>query len=257
MKTADKALGESKTWRQRCSDKEKEIDDAEVAVKSIIAGRDERLNWLMLNQFVSECLPRMDGTNLTPEQIKRDWEPRGKAAFEMHTKRIGGAKEFEATVEDDEGVDELVQTNVESYVAMYTDELEKYFDKLKASPAAKNFQDMVAKDRDTSPKGPGWVGEIRGYTYHKDRGNFVIATLLENLKTKPPTFEPKLPERAKPTPPNRRTPNPRPTSRRATRPLGRGANLPSRRSTRSRAKSATSCCTITGRWKGSTPTSSS
>ena len=52
-----------------------------------------------------------------------------------------------------------MQTNVESYVAMYTDELEKYFDKLKASPAAKNFQDMVAKDRTPRPRGPGGWGK--------------------------------------------------------------------------------------------------
>src|SRR5262249_13363184 len=39
-------------------DKQTEIVKTTADVKSIIAGKDERSNWIRLNEFVSHCLPR-------------------------------------------------------------------------------------------------------------------------------------------------------------------------------------------------------
>jgi type IV pilus assembly protein PilM len=51
---------------RRYQAKEKDVKDAEEAVRNIIAGQDERLNWIALNQYINECLPspgmRFDGT---------------------------------------------------------------------------------------------------------------------------------------------------------------------------------------------------
>src|SRR5262249_12369048 len=36
----------------------------EKSVRAVIAGQEERLNWIALNKFINDCLPRPDGTNL-------------------------------------------------------------------------------------------------------------------------------------------------------------------------------------------------
>src|SRR5262249_28662350 len=41
----------------RYTTKENKIKEDENAVKSIIAGQDERLNWLLLTQYINESLP--------------------------------------------------------------------------------------------------------------------------------------------------------------------------------------------------------
>src|SRR5262249_50659818 len=37
--------------------RKKQVDDNENAVKNIISGQDERLDWVLLNRFINDCLP--------------------------------------------------------------------------------------------------------------------------------------------------------------------------------------------------------
>src|SRR5437868_4128098 len=54
-------------------DEEKKVAAEEKAVKSIVAGQEEKLNWLELNKFINTCLPRPDGNNLTWNPRMRDY----------------------------------------------------------------------------------------------------------------------------------------------------------------------------------------
>jgi hypothetical protein len=63
------------TWNGKYSAAEKQVQDDENDVRKIIMGTDERLNWLMLNEFINQCMPapalRADGKlkEITPETI--------------------------------------------------------------------------------------------------------------------------------------------------------------------------------------------
>src|SRR5262249_9025241 len=44
-------------WEGNYKSVEGKITEHENAVKSLIAGQDERLNWLLLTEFLNECMP--------------------------------------------------------------------------------------------------------------------------------------------------------------------------------------------------------
>jgi type IV pilus assembly protein PilM len=52
-------------WNSKYGQKDSEVEEHVKEVKSIIMGSDERLNWLMLNDFINQCMPvpalRVDG----------------------------------------------------------------------------------------------------------------------------------------------------------------------------------------------------
>src|SRR5262249_22188847 len=66
---------------QKFKEESDKIDKNITAVKSILAGSGERYNWLEFMRFLSEALPRPDGSNLldTPTEL-RYWGPRTRFA---------------------------------------------------------------------------------------------------------------------------------------------------------------------------------
>src|SRR5438874_7044190 len=51
----------------------KDIEEHKRAVKSIVFGQDERLNWMEFNKFINTALPRPDGSNLSKEAHGLFW----------------------------------------------------------------------------------------------------------------------------------------------------------------------------------------
>lgn len=183
----DPALAKVAEEKKKCDDKQREVDNLEREVRSVIAGQDERVNWLKLNKYVNECLPRMDGANLTDKQKKywdapkdKDEAGGGKMAFEKFMGRQSAAKN-EAQVASDEGMDKLIQINLEAVNALYTDDLTGFFGRLKEK--SKALDGMPDQDQKTPPTGSGWVVELRGYTYHTKQRDFIVDTLVGNLAT--------------------------------------------------------------------------
>src|SRR5262249_18739034 len=41
------------------------VNVLKASIRNVVAGQEERLNWLKLNRFINDCLPRPDGKNLT------------------------------------------------------------------------------------------------------------------------------------------------------------------------------------------------
>lgn len=99
----------------------------------------------------------------------------------------------------------LIQINIEGVIAVYSEDVAGAFNLLPIpepkntfefrgmSPAEKGIvqqfvakepkkrDDLEEKDRGLVPE-KAWIVEIRGYTYHQGRTNFVQDTILENLK---------------------------------------------------------------------------
>lgn len=225
---------------------EAKCKENEDAVKAIIAGQDERLNWILMNRYVNDCLPapalRIDGKiqkvkddksgtivdhsgkvhTITLDEnstllvggklltgmldlkegqevavvyqadkgAKDYWTTRqpgtgrylAKEAYLSYWARQSGNKDIESRADDD-GVEDLIQVNIEGVSALYTGDLKLYFEELKKK---KDYADGMVnkKEAETPPEGKGWVVEVRGYTYNRALTRFVTNTFVANLANK-------------------------------------------------------------------------
>lgn len=158
--------------------KAKDVDHLKKLVRSVVAGQEERLNWLQLNKHINESLPRPDLANLTAKQ-KAAYGEKGKLAYDKFVARQAANRGEPQNVED---LEDLVLINLEACNALYTDDLPGYFTRLKE--ANKVLDSMPKEDQEKPPTGAGWVVELRGYTYHREQRKFVADTLIENLATR-------------------------------------------------------------------------
>jgi len=160
---------------------ELKAEESRKRMLKLAGGVNERLNWLALNTFINEALPRPDGSHLVKEArdgsrpYQKYFDARGKNAAqrwpELKAKLADGSV---LTTEEQKELEDvvkrfLVQVQIEGVAALYSDNLQK--DKVAV---------LLATQGLIIPTG-GWVVEIRGYTYHNDRENFVKNTLVENL----------------------------------------------------------------------------
>ncbi|MFL5242139.1 MAG: type IV pilus assembly protein PilM [Gemmataceae bacterium] len=199
-------------WESKFKDQVKKAEDEERAVKSIIAGQDERENWIRLQQFVSSVLPYPEvhiHTGQTPQA--KDFEmanllarqetakylnANAERAFEIFQKkqetgRSAGStsvdgKETKGSDRDDEFEKYLVQVNIESVDARFTDDLASAWNSIKSTSSQTEGRVRPVKHYSEPPKEKeaGWVVELRGYTYHEDHDLFIVNTLMENIARK-------------------------------------------------------------------------
>lgn len=156
----------------------------EKAVKSIVAGQEEKLNWLELNKFINTCMPRPDASNLRWNRVFRSnyWTVNAQRAYDKWLQRQAGAKE-----DKDDGLAYLVQCNLEAVNCRYGD-LGSFWTTLKGRPEFANGIPFVrgaeaaegGKDI-KPPEGKGWVVELRGYTYNQGKQGFVLESLVANI----------------------------------------------------------------------------
>jgi type IV pilus assembly protein PilM len=181
----------------------------EAAVKAIVAGQAEQLNWLDLMKFVTDAVPTPDHENIKDLLSARSyWEPEagsrldtsnhpnpkkalsGKDAYEEYQKHLAGlrtnAPGAQPAAEDlGRGIDDLIQFNIEAVDCRFCDDLPGFWKNVRDRFQERNINlegfvrpaDLARKP----PEGRGWVVELRGYTFHHKRDRFVIDTLVENL----------------------------------------------------------------------------
>jgi type IV pilus assembly protein PilM len=195
-KRAEKAKKDADAMESKYRETRAAAEREEEAVKSIVAGQMERKNWLDLLKFIDSAVPRPDGSNLTPAVYKqymlqeipfnmRNQRHSGLDAYQLWKARLGGAKgqRPRGAAADGAlgpGIDDLVQVNLEAVDCRYCDDLAEFW---KAATEGM-FDDARIRPKDEfkkSPEGPGWVIELRGYTFHRDRETFLLNTLVENL----------------------------------------------------------------------------
>ncbi len=181
---ADSAIQQVNGEKTKFDNQKKEADKEEQAVRSIIAGQDEKVDWLALNKFIASAIPRPDGRNLPAPRATDLYWKNGKAhqAFEKYQYLITHPKAGQRL--DTSDVDhDLIQFNIESLDARYTDDLAGYWTRVKAKLGDEKYRVRPASDWDNAPKDKeaGWVVELRGYTYHDDGRNFTLEGLVEAL----------------------------------------------------------------------------
>ena len=194
------------------------IEAGQGEIKAIVVGNDERLNWVRLQEVLSDVLPRPGyyndkgvdegNSNLTDKITLEDGRPYdqsmfwntdgGKRAFVKYRERLSSGIPLEKLFDDDQS-QYLAVVNIETVYCRYVPDV-KAFLELADKSVDNNFKyniadDMVegeyeideANNKRKKPKYNGtepgaWVFELRGYTYHKDTNNFVRRALLHNFK---------------------------------------------------------------------------
>jgi type IV pilus assembly protein PilM len=188
----------------------KKTRDEEYAMRTIVAGQFERDNWAELYKFINTAVPRPDGNprkfvvidedgkegatielaNIPPEAEQKYWNNKAKAAYKNYLQQRMIEAEYKEEGKDKdnnepiEGQDLLIQFNIESVRSLYCDNLSGFWDQVKASEQVRKNSNTYVRPTDhfkNGPQGAGWVIELQGWTYHRERINFIQNTLLENL----------------------------------------------------------------------------
>lgn len=180
------------------------------SVETIVAGQQERANWLEMMAFLQDAIPRPDGSNIYSEKAKQyfkgdldsktgkyvgvldEFRKRrpftGEKAFDAYTKQLAqGVEQGQIDSTPASGIDDMVQVSITSVDARYYDNLSTGF----WTPVRKKLIDNLEgksfvrpeKCWTTPPDGKGWVVELRGYTFHWNSSKFLTDAVLENMVT--------------------------------------------------------------------------
>jgi hypothetical protein len=157
---------------------DKDAKDSKKAMLDLAGGVNERLNWVYLNTFINEALPRPDGTHVVKQAhngsrpYEKYFDAKAQGLYlrwlQMKAKVTEGAALNADEQREMEDVKKyLIQINIEGVAAMFTNTLPKDIG--------------IRLSKGSQPPPAGWVIEIRAYTYHYDGQDFVFNTLCENL----------------------------------------------------------------------------
>jgi type IV pilus assembly protein PilM len=195
------SVGSADTQDKDRTGKEEDLKTTLTAVKSIIAGQDERMNWLRLNEVIAAALPRPgENGNLNGPYQQPFWKTtEGLRAFQKYQDRVSAGLPADRAWEDDLSQN-LAIVNVEAIYTRYTDDVKGFLDRAHVAVDTR-FGEQIAKgwpaedqekDEATGKVKPkvaegapnaGWVVEVRGYTYHQQATTgFLDRCLLENFK---------------------------------------------------------------------------
>lgn len=199
VKEAKGAADAAGAKKSEATAKQNEITNTTKDVKSIIAGKDERPNWILLNEFVSNCLPLSDGSNLTDYkdnnpvvEQRRFWTAAARDANQQYLDRRLGKGNVVDLPMDEASLKNLINIDIEAVFPMYVDDLKTFYEKAKEITTTKFGQPLLGlgiysppggakKYSEEFPTGAGWVVEVRGYTYFHDYREFLRNTLIFNL----------------------------------------------------------------------------
>lgn len=213
------ALSAAGSAKSAASSKKTEFDDWEgkslksmEAVKRIASGVDERHNWILVYKYINDMLPQANGIKVplvtdwaeyprnlywgsreVAQSAYAAWWKKRNPAPETVEKKTEKIEPTEKQKIEKEILENLIQVNIEGIGCLYSDDLSIYFTNLTKktqkfgsldSWMESKDKEMVVKKEENADKLPkkGWVFEIRGFTFHKDKEKFVINTLIANLR---------------------------------------------------------------------------
>ena len=212
LKKGEEAKKQATTVEQQINTEKGSVETGLNAVQAIIAGADERKNWMYINEYINESLPvpgpngNMNTPDLVPLWNSVDGMGGGsKRATEKYYERIRKGVDPKLAFLDDDLRQYLAAVDIEAVYFRYTPTLDSFFKKAKeycykwVGSGEAIFYDMDPAERSPMmgespvyPTGPGWVVEIRGTTWYEQgtvKGKeFLSRTLLANLKANAKNF---------------------------------------------------------------------
>jgi type IV pilus assembly protein PilM len=181
MKRAKDTKSQADGFASKLNSVKDQIEQDKKAVKSVVVGQDERLDWVKFNQFVNNALPRPDASNLSPAARKQFFNQSARDALTFYNlENISKTKPGQTIPDEEEWRGDLLQVNVEGMYCVYCLDLAQFHSKLKTDQTVK-YETMRKSDWEKAPEGKGWIAEIRGYTYYHDGLKFVNEAFVDNL----------------------------------------------------------------------------
>ena len=199
LKKADEALATKSRYVSEDNGLKEKIAESDKAIDRIGAGVKERMQWQLLMEYVNMSLPQPDGRKLTTRSVAAS----NKNLYDLfmtpkaqHARRLYEERRFtKANAQFDPAKNaaeeefikaHLVQVSIEGINTLYTEDVPVFLKKVQKDvptlPGMRKAEvDQILDDKNLPTK--GYVVELRGYTYHEKGIDFVIWTLLENLKT--------------------------------------------------------------------------
>jgi type IV pilus assembly protein PilM len=170
------------------------VAEEEKQVKQLIAGKEERIDWMALHRFISEALPRKldNGDLFMLNTVKKAqiWNEMAKHAHKKLEERINSAKGPLGKDDIDETYAHLAQINITGFDCRYTANMadcwatlkmdDKESEERRASVRAP-IEDRTTKTVKPPDAKPGWLVELRGYTYNAEGRRYIIDGLVDNL----------------------------------------------------------------------------
>jgi type IV pilus assembly protein PilM len=219
-KKADDTVKRVDERNAQASSKEQEVSRLTKDVKAVIAGKDEQLNWIKINEYIDLCLPNpesadvpkgqdpIDGgvfrtINYGPTWLRQTQDPDkdpsqwmnklqakywntdpAKKAWEMYRERVHGGQSADAPLPPDVR-ENLFLLDVESVDFLFTENLKQFFENAQKHTKTRSAElyGICEFDKFNPPKegDQGWVVAITGSTYQSGGRQFIVDTLVENL----------------------------------------------------------------------------
>ncbi len=201
IKSDSDEIKRSQTVNSEISSREKEVETTKLDVLALIAGQEERINWIRLNEFINRSLPmpgkKEEGGTLDDPERRPLWQTdAARRATEVYKERL------KAGIDPQIGWDDFTRSalctvDLEGVTCRYTDNLKTYFEKVKKDSktyTGEELAGMLPEDLNKPPEGAGWVVELRGTSsyFQKTKINgvetdfqgreFILATLVKNLQ---------------------------------------------------------------------------
>ena len=186
------------------------------AIGSIVSGQKEQMNWLKLMEFIDSVVPRPESVFdrdfrnfLLDKKLDRDtlalhdrwlregyevevswynWRAGSATGSQPGSRKTAPGTKVSSTDELGPGIDYLIQFNIEAVSCRYSPNLGAYWKKVLAEVPESDRKNFIRPVEDIA-KPPaendkGWVIELRGYTFHKDKTTFVVDALLNRIAQK-------------------------------------------------------------------------
>ena len=177
----------------------RKVEETKNDVKAVIAGQEERLNHLALNQYVNLALPSPgEGGNMNDPDTQVLWKNlKGTQAVKRFTNQLRQGID-PRVAQDDESRLYLPMLDIEAVYSRFVPDLKAYHEfagkqSLKETGSAfggdEELGGLSKLERDNPPVGEGWAVEVRGSTYFSNpedatvtTDKFIARTLIRNLR---------------------------------------------------------------------------
>jgi type IV pilus assembly protein PilM len=190
---AGKAVEENGSLERKYNTLLVAVKKEEDEVKRLIAGKDERIDWMAVHRFISEALPRKvdkdDLFMLNTAKKGHVWTDDARYAHKKLEERLNSSKGPLGKDDIDETYKHLCQINITGFDCRYTASMADCWASFKMDdPSMVEPRDSVRaprKDKDGTVKppdpNPGWLVELRGYSYNQDGRFYIIDGLIDNI----------------------------------------------------------------------------
>ncbi|MCS7015681.1 MAG: type IV pilus assembly protein PilM [Gemmatales bacterium] len=187
----DRVLRESQDLERQANQEREETLRALAAAEDIVRGNRERANWVLLHTFLNHCLPQPNGQNIPPQFLGKYWDtPRREAQLAYLRQRQLEERDQRYRLDRRH----LLEINLQAAWCRYVSAQEAeaalnrvYNENTYGSDQFRNQPDWQVTEAQpprlaNPPRKDGWLIELHAFTYHDKGVEFILDTLVYNLR---------------------------------------------------------------------------